>query len=64
MLRQAGLSDVLDLAGISPGYTNPSDQPRQRIDYIRITPDLTASDVAITADAASDHLGVVATVSR
>jgi len=64
MLRQAGLSDVLDLAGISPGYTNPSEQPHQRIDYIRITPDLTASDVAITAGTASDHLGVVATIDR
>ncbi|RME47181.1 MAG: endonuclease, partial [Chloroflexi bacterium] len=64
MLRQAGLRDVLDLAGISPGYTNPSNQPRQRIDYIWITPDLAASDVLITSGTASDHLGVVATVGR
>ncbi|MFQ5596134.1 MAG: endonuclease/exonuclease/phosphatase family protein [Anaerolineae bacterium] len=62
LLRQAGFSDVLDLAGISPGYTNPSDRPRQRIDYIWINPDLTASDVAITTGTASDHLGVVATI--
>lgn len=64
MLRQAGFRDVLDLAGIVPGYTYSSEQPYQRIDYIWITPDLSASDVVITSGNASDHLGVAVTVSK
>ena len=62
MLRQAGLKDVLDLAGIEPGYTVPSEAPRYRIDYIWLSPDLDARDVAITPSEASDHMPIVAAV--
>ena len=62
VLRDAGLTDVLDLAGIEPGYTSPATRPVQRIDYIWISPDLTASEVAVPPDPASDHLPVVATL--
>ncbi len=62
MMRDAGFRDVLDLAGVEPGYTNPATRPVQRIDYIWISPDLTASEVAIPPDPASDHLPVVATL--
>ncbi len=62
MLREAGLGDVLALAGVEPGYTNPASEPVQRIDYIWISPDLVSSDVAIPSSAASDHLPVVATL--
>ncbi len=62
MLREAGLGDVLDLAGVEPGYTHPSGKPVKRIDYIWITPDLAASEAAVPHSPASDHLPVVATL--
>ena len=62
MIRDAGLADVLDLAGIEPGYTVPSEAPKYRIDYIWLSPDLTAEEVVIPASEASDHMPVVATV--
>ena len=62
MIRDAGLADVLDLAGIEPGYTVPSEDPKYRIDYIWLSPDLTAEEVVIPASEASDHMPVVATV--
>ncbi len=36
--------------------------PERRIDWIWITPDLAASDAATLGRAASDHLGVAATL--
>ncbi len=63
MLRVAGLRDVLAVAGIEPGYTSPAIRPMQRIDYIWISPDLTASEVSVPQARASDHLPVVATLS-
>ena len=62
-LRSAGLGDVLDLAGVEPGYTYSSFEPRKRIDTIWISPDLIASDVAVPSSPASDHLPVVATLA-
>ncbi len=64
MLRAAGLADVLDLAGVEPGYTFPSYQPIKRIDYIWISPDLAVSGAgaAVPPSPASDHLPVVATL--
>ena len=50
------------LAGIDPGYTVPSEAPKYRIDYIWLSPDLTAEEVVIPASEASDHMPVVATV--
>ncbi|MEM7353203.1 MAG: endonuclease/exonuclease/phosphatase family protein [Acidobacteriota bacterium] len=64
LLRRAGLREVIDLAAILPGYTHSALRPRQRIDYIWISPDLAASAVAVPAVTASDHLPVVATVTE
>ncbi len=61
-LEQAGLRDVWLLAGSGEGYTFPSEGPERRIDWIWITPDLAASDAATLGRAASDHLGVAATL--
>lgn len=62
LLRTAGFIDVLDSAGILPGYTAPTPAPRQRLDYIWITPDLHATNAIIPTLSASDHLAVAATV--
>jgi len=63
MMRRAGLADALDVAGVEPGYTVPAEAPRYRIDYIWLSPDLTATDAVIPASTASDHLPVVATIT-
>jgi endonuclease/exonuclease/phosphatase family metal-dependent hydrolase len=44
--------------------TFPSNNPQERIDYILISPDLTASDVGVLSSTASDHLPVVAGIHR
>ena len=62
LLRESGLADVLDLAHIEPGFTVSSDAQRYRIDYIFLSPGLTAMDVTIPSSTASDHLPVVATI--
>jgi endonuclease/exonuclease/phosphatase family metal-dependent hydrolase len=70
MLRKSGLVEILDVAGIVPGYTYSSDDPYERIDYILASEDLAGSggpapsDVHITEGTASDHLGIAATLSR
>jgi len=46
------------------GFTFPSWEPDRRIDYIWISPDLSARDFRVLEDQASDHLGIVVTVSR
>ncbi len=62
-LRRAGLRDVLELGGVSPGTTYPSSQPVKRIDYIWISPDLTATDAVVPRAGGSDHLPVAATIA-
>ncbi|RMG97757.1 MAG: hypothetical protein D6706_08000 [Chloroflexi bacterium] len=61
-LKAAGFQDVIELNGITPGYTSPSTNPTKRIDYILITPDLTAENVTIPIATSSDHLSVAATI--
>ncbi len=63
MLHDAGFIDAITAAGIIPGYTYSSTNPDRRLDYIWYTADLTAANVLITTDTASDHLGVAATIS-
>ena len=63
MMRQAGFADPLDLAGIQPGYTFPAEAPRHRIDYVWLSPELTATDAVIPRSMASDHLPVVAIIA-
>ena len=62
LLRDAGFTDAIDAAGITPGYTYSSTDPNRRLDYIWYTADISASEVVINPSTASDHLGVVATV--
>jgi endonuclease/exonuclease/phosphatase family metal-dependent hydrolase len=47
-----------------PQATWPSWDPRAHIDLIYVTPDLRASEVAVPASEASDHLGVAVTLTR
>lgn len=63
MLRDAGLQDAFALAGQGQGLTWPSSDPKVRIDYIWLSPDLAASDLVIPQSTASDHLGIAVTVS-
>lgn len=61
-LLQRGLIDVVEQAGLEPGYTAHAANPASRIDYILISPDLSASNVMIPPSTASDHLSVAATL--
>jgi endonuclease/exonuclease/phosphatase family metal-dependent hydrolase len=65
LLRAAGLRDAFVAGGGRPDdeLTWPSDRPERRIDYIWVSPDLTASDFAATTATASDHRGVAVTVA-
>ncbi len=64
--RDAGLTDAYLLAGGDPrsGFTFRSDNPDVRIDYIWLSPELTATDLQIPNTTASDHLGIAVTVDR
>lgn len=63
MLRQAGLTDALQIGGVTPGFTYPAPEPVRRIDYIWLSPDLSASNVVIAPATASDHRGIAATIN-
>ena len=64
-LREAGLLDAFLAAGeTGKGYTSPSKEPFQRIDYIWISPDLRVSGFAIGENQASDHFPIAVTVER
>jgi endonuclease/exonuclease/phosphatase family metal-dependent hydrolase len=62
MLAGAGLQDVAALLAGGPAYSNPADEPYQRIDYIWLSPDLEAESFAIPQSTASDHLPLLAVV--
>lgn len=62
VLRRAGLTDAYEQAGAAPGYTFYALRPFKRIDYLWLSPDLTARDAAVAPDPTSDHLGVAATL--
>lgn len=62
-IRQAGFKDAFMEAGAAvPGHTFASDDLIERIDYIFVTPDLTARDYSARVSQASDHLPVAVTV--
>ena len=63
MLQTVGLVDAM--AGVDPPeYTFPSFNPDRRIDYIWVSPDLTASGAHVLVSTASDHLPVIAEIDR
>ena len=64
MLRQGGFVDAAVAAGDTPAYTSTSDSPERRIDYIWITSDLRVSSVLVPISKASDHLPVIAVISK
>jgi endonuclease/exonuclease/phosphatase family metal-dependent hydrolase len=61
-LRQANLKD--STMGWNAANTYPSNNPKERIDYILTSADLTASDVGVLSSTASDHLPVVAVIKK
>jgi endonuclease/exonuclease/phosphatase family metal-dependent hydrolase len=62
ILAEAGLINVAAAIGDPPTYTYYAASPDHQIDYIWITPDLSASDFSIPRTTASDHLPMVTTV--
>lgn len=64
ILRQAGLRDAFAIAGTGPGFTWPSDKPKERIDYIWVSADLAVRHLMIPRSTASDHLAIVITVEK
>ena len=65
LLSDAGLRDAFSTVQFSgPGYTAPAIDPRRRIDYVLVSPDLRVTDLSIPGTIASDHLPVALTVGR
>ncbi len=64
MLREAGWRDSFELAGEGDGFTYPSWRPYERIDYVWISPDLSARDFDLLPGQASDHVGIAVTIGR
>jgi endonuclease/exonuclease/phosphatase family metal-dependent hydrolase len=63
LLRDAGLVDAFIASGAAgPGFTSRPNRPVKRIDYIWLSPDLTASEFSIADSEASDHLPVAARI--
>lgn len=62
MLVDGGFDDVLHLAGVEPGYTNPVPDPTRQIDYVFVTPDWEVDTTFVPYSEASDHLPIVATL--
>lgn len=64
LLRQAGFADTAVLTNSLPAYTYSAITPERHIDYIWLTPDLTATDFVIPPEPASDHLGTAVTINN
>ena len=56
-------TDVVTNAKLTSGYTFSANAPHKRLDYILISPNLDGTNVVIPRSTASDHLGIVATIS-
>ncbi len=64
LMRGTGLIDVVSSIEPPPAYTYHSEFPYQRIDYIWVSADLSYSDVSLLTGTASDHFGVMATITE
>ncbi len=62
-LKAIGLWDVIEEAGLQPGFTFPADVPAIQIDYILVSPDIRLRSVEVFPQVISDHLGIGATIS-
>ena len=60
LIRQSGFNDIL--ADVEANETFPARNPTRQIDYIWLTPDLTAATITIPHTLASDHLALATTV--
>ena len=65
VLRAAGLVDAFQAVGgaAADEPTYSSDRPERRIDYLWLSPDLRASGFQATTTTASDHRGVMVTIT-
>ncbi len=64
MMSTAGLTDVMADSVPPEGYTFNSVEPFERIDYLWITPDLTVVSAGVLNTQASDHMPIIAVLSR
>jgi endonuclease/exonuclease/phosphatase family metal-dependent hydrolase len=62
LFSQAGLVDSWAEAGHGDGFTYPSPDAQERLDWIWHTPDIRVASVEVPATTASDHRPVVATL--
>lgn len=65
LIADAGFVDAFAAAGPpGDGFTWPTDELEQRIDYVWTSPDLTVTDFSLPMSTASDHLAIAVTVDR
>ena len=62
-LSDAGLVNIAAEICLQPVLTSPASDPNRQIDYIWISPDLSASRCKVGQIQASDHLPVIATIT-
>ena len=60
LIYDAGLLDSWSEAGVGPGFTDRSDNPIKRIDWIWHSDDLVTVEVQVLQTQASDHMPVIA----
>lgn len=64
MISQAGFIDSWVEVGAGNEFTVPAYDPRVRVDWIWHTEDLKSLETLVISTSASDHLPVIATISR
>jgi len=64
LIYEAGLVDAWLEAGEGPGYTDASNNPVKRIDYLWHSPDLIVKEIDVIQTTASDHMPVVGSIEK
>ncbi|MCK4488690.1 MAG: endonuclease/exonuclease/phosphatase family protein [Anaerolineales bacterium] len=62
LIAEAGLVDAWIEAGAGSGYTDASNYPVKRIDFIWHSADLETVEIEVIQTQASDHMPVIATL--
>ena len=62
LIYQAGLKDAWKEAGTGNGYTDASNNPVKRIDFLWHAPDLETAAIEVIQTQASDHMPVLGTL--